>query len=219
MHNYERKVIWAGQKLSGEIDKFDTTSTLPWRSNRTPYRIFLAEMLLVRTRADVVSQVYESIYEQYPNIYKLAQAEVDKLHELLFPLGLSKRVPYFIKAARYICEKFDGTIPDEIKTLMKIPGVGLYTATAIVTFAYGQPFVPSDVNVLRFLSRLTGLKMENKTKGSKELRNLTDSLSENHTGLKAEKLLDFTRLICRPRNPICNECPLTKHCIYFLGGK
>lgn len=212
-----QQVNWAGRRLSEQ--KISPSTVMPWRSNRTPYRILLAEMLLVRTRADVVSKVFEGIYEQYPNIHKLAEAEEEELREILHPLGLLKRTPYFIKAARYICDTFDGSIPKDVKRLMDIPGVGLYTAAAVATFAYGQPFVPSDVNILRFLSRLTGLEMENKTKGSKELRNLTNSLSEQYTGLNAEMLLDFTRLVCRPRNPKCNECPLTEQCDYFLGGK
>lgn len=211
-----RKAIWAGTILANFSS--DSLFSLPWRQIRTPYRILLAEMLLVRTRADLVSRVYEDIYEQYPTIYKLSQANEEELHKTLLSLGLSKRVPYFIKAAKYICDTFNGSIPDDVKLLMQIPGVGLYTATAVAAFAYGQPFVPSDVNILRFLSRLTGLEMENKTKGSKELRELTDFLSENHTGLKAEKLLDFTRLICRPRKPRCQECPLTEQCDYFTGG-
>lgn len=216
MESHQR-VNWAGRRLSEQ--RINPSTVMPWRSNRTPYRILLAEMLLVRTRADVVSRIYEGLYERYPDIHKLAQAKEDELREILFPLGLSKRTPYIIKAARYICDNFDGSIPEEVNTLMDVPGIGLYTATAVATFAYGQPFVPSDVNILRFLSRLTGLEMENKTKGSKELRELTDSLSEQYTRLDAEKLLDFTRLICRPRNPKCNECPLTEQCDYFWGGK
>lgn len=216
-HHFQRKATWAGCKLSKY--EIEAGTDLPWRKNRTPYRVLLAEMLLVRTRADVVARVYEDVYERYPDIYRLAESNEDQLGIVLHPLGLSKRIPYFIRAAKHICEEFDGRIPDDPKKLMTVPGIGPYTATAVATFAYSLPLVPSDVNILRFLSRLTGLEMENKTKGSKELRELTGRLSEKHTGLRAEKLLDFTRLICRPRNPLCNECPLTKYCIYYLGGR
>lgn len=212
----QRKVLWAGCKLARHYAL--SVTAYPWRQKPTPYRVFLAEMLLIRTRADVVARVYNDILEKYPNINKLARANERKLQEDLHPFGLSKRVPYFIKAAKFIREEFSGDIPNNIENLLKIPGVGLYTATAIATFAYGQPLVPSDVNILRFISRLTGLEMENKTKGSKQLRDLTSYLSEGQTGLTAERLLDFTRLICRPRNPLCEQCPLTKHCAFFLGG-
>lgn len=213
---YQQMVIWAGCKLTEH--KVKTATELPWRKERSPYRVLLAELLLVRTRADVVARVYHDILEQFPDIYELAKSNEDQLGTLLRPLGLPQRVPYIIKAAKYICKEFNGTIPDDIKLLIRIPGVGLYTATAVAAFAYDQPLVPSDVNILRFLSRLTGLEMENRTKGSRRIRELTEYLSEKQIGLNAEHLLDFTRLVCRPRSPRCDECPLAKHCDYFLGG-
>jgi len=99
--------------------------------------------------------------------------------------------------------------------LLKVPGIGSYTAAAILTFAYGQGLVPADVNILRFVSRFTGLKMVHATKGSQEIRNLLPLLSEANVGLSAENLLDFTRLICKARKPRCNVCPLSEHCSYF----
>jgi A/G-specific adenine glycosylase len=212
-----RKVIWAGCNLAR--NEIVLQKKLPWRKRRTPYRIFLAEILLVRTRADVVARIYEDVFIQYPDIYKLADADEADLRKTLYPLGLSKRVPYIIKASHYICDNYDGKIPKDIDALLKIPGLGMYTASAVAVFAYKQKLVPSDVNILRFIARLTGLEMENKTKGSKQLRELAPFLSEDNTGLSTEKLLDFTRLICRPRNPLCEQCYLTRNCIYFRDCK
>ncbi|MGC1378230.1 MAG: hypothetical protein WA821_18510 [Anaerolineales bacterium] len=212
-----RKVLWAGCKLAQS--ELASQKYLPWRKRRTPYRVFLAEMLLVRTRADVVARIYEDIYRQYPNIIELANANEDDLQKAIYPLGLSKRVPYIIKAARYICDNHSRKIPNDIDTLLKVPGLGMYTASAVAVFAYKQKLVPSDVNIFRFVARVTGLEMENKTKGSKLLRELTPSLSEDITGLSTEKLLDFTRLICRPRNPLCEQCCLTRYCKYFRDHK
>jgi A/G-specific adenine glycosylase len=209
--------MWSGCNLARHKTVFQ--KNLPWRKRRTPYRVFLAEILLVRTRADVVAHIYENIFSQYPDIFKLANANQDDLQKAIYPLGLSKRVPYIIKAARYICDNYNGKIPDDIDTLLKIPGLGMYTASAVVVFAYKQKLVPSDVNIFRFIARLTGLEMENKTKGSKLLRELASFLSEDITGLSTEKLLDFTRLICRPRNPLCEQCCLTRYCIYFRDCK
>lgn len=215
--NHQRKVIWAGCKLTHH--KITTGEQLPWRQYRTPYRIFLAELLLVRTRSDVVTRIYEDIFNRYPDIYALGAAKEDELGEVLHPLGLPKRMPYIIKAAQHICEVHNGQIPRDVNALLKTPGLGLYTAPAVATFAYGQAFVPGDVNILRFIARLTGLEMEHKTKGSKQLWELAPLLSENHIGLSAEKLLDFTRLICRSRTPLCEQCPLTRFCIYFREAK
>ena len=214
--HFRRKVIWAGCQLARH--QIASRELLPWRQYRTPYRIFLAELLLVRTRADVVVRIYEDVFNRYPNIDTLATANESELQKMLRPLGLSKRIPYITKAARYICGVHNGEIPSDVDDLLNIPGVGIYTASAIATFAYEQALVPSDVNILRFISRLTGLKMEHKTKGSKQIRELTTLLSEDCTGLAAEKLLDFTRLTCRSRNPLCMECPLNRFCTFAQEG-
>lgn len=203
-------------KAGAELSRHRIAETeLPWRKYRTPYRIFLAEMLLVRTRADVVADHFERIASRYPTIEALALANESELREVLRPLGLSKRVPYLIKAARYICDNHDGKVPDDLESLLKVPGIGKYTATAILTFAYDQGLVPADVNILRFVSRFTGLEMGHVTKGSQELWDLLPLLSEANVGLSAENLLDFTRLICKARKPKCHVCPLSEHCSYF----
>ena len=203
-------------KAGAELSRHRVAETeLPWRKYRTPYRIFLAEMLLVRTRTDVVADHFDKIASKYPTIEALALADENELREVLRPLGLSKRVPYLIKAARYICDNHNGEAPADFESLLKVPGIGKYTATAILIFAYGQKLVPADVNVLRFVSRFTGLEMGHVTKGSRELWNLLPLLSEANVGLSAENLLDFTRLICRARKPRCNACPLSDHCSYF----
>lgn len=203
-------------KAGAEISRHRIAETeLPWRKYRTPYRIFLAEMLLVRTRADVVADHFDRIASRYPTIKALAFADITELREVLHPLGLSKRVHYMIKAARYICENHGGEIPSDFESLLKVPGIGAYTATAILTFAYGQGLVPADVNILRFVSRFTGLEMGHATKGSQDLRDLLPLLSEAKVGLSAENLLDFTRLICKARKPKCHTCPLSEHCRYF----
>ncbi len=207
-----QRLLRAGTELS----KYELVNTeLPWRKHRTPYRVFLAEMLLVRTRADIVAKHFERIILRYPTIQTLAFADENELKAMLQPLGLRKRVPYLIKAARYIYEYHNGKIPDDMETLLNVPGVGVYTATAILTFAYGKKLVPADVNVLRFVSRLTSLKMTHETKGSQELRDLIPLLSQSNTGLSAESLLDFTRLICKARKPRCKICVLTKYCSYY----
>ncbi len=203
-------------KAGTELSRYRVAETeLPWRKYRTPYRIFLAEMLLVRTRADVVAAHFERIASKYPTIEALALANEDELREAVRPLGLSKRVPYLIRAAQYICDNHDGEIPADYKSLLRVPGIGKYTAAAILTFAYDQELVPGDVNILRFVSRFTGIEMGNVTKGSPELWRLLPLLSRTKVGLSAENLLDFTRLICKARKPKCNMCPLSNECSYF----
>lgn len=189
---------------------------LPWRENPTPYRIFIAEFMLIRTRTDVVARIFEEFCLHYPDIRSLAQADQDELARLLWPLGLPQRIPFMIRAANFIIER-GGEIPNTQKELEIVPGLGPYTAGAISAFAFGSTIVPADVNVLRFLSRITGLPMEHKTKGSKELRNYLSYLSSENGGPGFSVLLDFTRSICKPRFPNCPKCPLNEICRYSGG--
>ncbi len=207
-------VLTATRKLRDATIPFPSIEHLPWRSVRTPYRVFLAELLLVRTRSDVVARLFEGIASRYPDVLTLANADPEELATSLEPLGLRKRAPFFPKAAQYILEHHEGRIPEKFEELMKVPGLGLYTAAAVAAFAYGSSEVPADVNILRFLSRLTGLPMKHPTKGSSELRALLPLLSRNQGGPEPEKLLDFTRLICHARRPRCGECPLRDDCRY-----
>lgn len=191
---------------------------LPWRKFRTPYRIFLAEFLLVRTRTDIVASHYENVFREFPSIYDLAKSSESKIRESLRVFGLRKRAVILLKAAQYIVNEYGGDIPDDLTKLLLVPGLGSYTAVAILSFAFDLPNVPADVNILRFLSRLTGLEMVHKTKGSKELRKLLPFLSSQNGGPPAEVLLDFTRIICKPRNPLCIHCPINEICVSFQNS-
>lgn len=203
-------------QASAALSKHRIAETdLPWRKYRTPYRIFLAEMLLIRTRADVVAKHFERITAQYPTVAALAQADISELRDTLRPLGLSKRVPYLLKAAKYIYEKYEGNIPQNLEDLLSIPGVGKYTATAILAFAFDQRLIPTDVNILRFISRFTGLPMKHATKESKEISEFLLLLSEKSVEISSEDLLDFTRLICKARYPRCSCCLVNVYCLYY----
>ncbi|MCJ7532391.1 MAG: hypothetical protein MUO64_15345 [Anaerolineales bacterium] len=203
--------------LKEEKDQYWTTDHLPWRKNRTPYRTFIAEFLLVRTRTDLVERLFGIFITKYPDINVLANSDLDELSGDLRSLGLKKRVPLILQAAKFVVKEFNGEIPYEIDKLLSIPGIGLYTATAIAAFSFDSPEVPADVNILRFLSRLTGISMEHPTKGSSELRALLPYLSKADGGPKPEDLLDFTRQICCPRKPKCQTCILNKNCHYYHG--
>ena len=184
----------------------------PWRMSPSPYRVFLAEYLLVRTRADVVAKIYDSVVEMYPDIESLANAAEIELRNLLYLLGLSKRIPYLIKAACFIRDNYGGNIPCEVSELKKIPGIGDYTATAIAAFACNARLIPGDVNIFRFFSRLTGIEMMHKTKGSQELQELIEKIPDYYTDFSVGAVLDFSREICKSRKPLCRECLLNDIC-------
>lgn len=191
-----------------------TPERLPWRDDRTPYRIFLAEFLLTRTRADVVARVFGNVVHHYPDITSLARADPAELEPLLQPLGLGKRVRMLLSAVRHIESVYQGEIPSGQAELEAIPGIGPYAAAAIRAFAFGESVVPPDVNVLRFLSRLTGLPMAHPTRGSRELLSLAAELTSASAGPAPEEILDFCRTVCRPRNPRCPSCAIFTWCAW-----
>ncbi|MBL7165790.1 MAG: hypothetical protein ISS55_04820 [Dehalococcoidales bacterium] len=185
---------------------------VPWRRCRTPYRIFLAELLLVRTRVDLVAERFEGIYRRFPSPAAFAAASQDDVAEALASLGLRKRIPLIRRAMEYLVDRHDGCIPASQEELLRIPGVGTYAAAATAAFAFGHRGVPADVNVLRLLARITGLEMEHRTKGSKTLRALLPLLAPETGGPACEVVLDFARLTCKPRRPRCDECSLVSCC-------
>ena len=212
MKTYEKDVLWGVKKLSKSID---INLNYPWRKEKTPYKIFLSEILLIRTRADLVLKIFPYVIERYPSIRDLALAKKEDLEELLKPLGLTDRSSRIIQAASYVQEEFDGVIPYTVNDLQNIPGIGKYTSGAIMNFGFDEKNIPADVNIFRFLSRYSGLDIGHKTKGSPELYELIDFILRMKTNIKAEILIDFTRSTCKPRNPFCLECLINQRCTYF----
>lgn len=210
-------VIRAARRLREETVPYWVSEQLPWRRLRTPYRVFLAEFLLIRTRTNAVAKIFEDVVACYPDLDSLTSADECELAAILKPLGLRKRVPLLVKAAQYLLEHHEGQVPETVEDLFEVPGLGLYTSVAITAFAYNSPAVPADVNIMRFLSRLTGFPMEHPTKGSKDLRALLPFLSQDVGGPKPENLLDFSRVVCRPRGPRCSGCPVNAECLYFAS--
>ncbi len=208
------------QRMEASVDVLERTfagqaaACYPWRETGDPFRILMSELMLVRTRADLVVEVYREFIERYDGPVALASAPPGEVERLVEPLGLLKRLPYYRQAARYLVEHHAGAVPANREDLKRVPGVGPYTADAVLAFAFDLPRVPADVNVLRWLSRLTGLPMTHASKGSAELRSLMPNL-EPLGGRKAYKLLDFTRDVCRSRRPRCDKCPVKDHCAWY----
>jgi A/G-specific adenine glycosylase len=196
---------------------FEATNDLPWRRARTPYHVFIAEFLLTRTRFDVVARLFDGFIERFPSVESLALADEMELRTLLRPLGLGKRIEFLMKAARHLKNEHQGQIPNTRQQLLQVPGLGLYSATAIYAFAFGGRDVPADVNILRFLARYIGLPMTHPTKGSRLLWSRLPCLSPARQAPTPERVLDFSRLVCAPRRPQCEVCPLRRKCRYYLA--
>jgi A/G-specific adenine glycosylase len=190
----------------------------PWRTEKDPFKILLSEILLRKTDRKKVAVVYPKISEYFGSPIKIVNTDIEKLEEFLKPLGLYKERALQLKqGAEFILNKFDGRIPENLNDLLKIPGVGKYTANAVLCFAYKKNVPLIDANLIRILKRFFNLT-PNKSRERddpmfwKFINDTipTDNIKEFYYGI-----LDFSNQICRPKNPKCAECPLITFCSYY----
>lgn len=210
----EVRVAWFRQQLSAWAAV--SLRDFPWRRDRTPYRIFVAECLLQKTDAATVAPVYATFLQRYPNLSALLAAPLADLQTLLQPLGLAFRAERLQQAARLLEERYDGQIPARETDLLQLPGIGPYTARAICSQAFELPAPVLDTNVARILERFFGLTGGDRVKSRCQLlwQAAERAAPATAVGDWNLTLIDFGALVCRARQPICDRCPLQQCCLH-----
>ena len=194
----------------------DNLRDYPWRRTSDPYSILVAEFLLQRTDADTVAPIYEAFLTRYPALNELAIAEVKDLAKLLQPLGLFFRAERLSETAKIIREKYKGEISQEETELLKLPGIGKYTARAICSQAFDRSTAVLDTNVARILERFFGIKGGRVKSRCKILWSAADNVAPDaEVGHWNLTLLDFGALTCTARKPKCSVCPVSAKCNWF----
>ena len=193
---------------------------LPWRDIDDPYRIWISEIILQQTRVNQGMNYYLRFIERFPNVSVLAYAEEDEVLKYWQGLGYYSRARNLHKAAKQIANEFKGVFPTEHQAVLKLAGIGVYTAAAICSFAYNQPYPVVDGNVYRVLSRLFGIDTPiDSGKGVKQFARLAqDFLDLLQPGLHNQALMEFGALQCVPASPDCKSCPLSMDCRAFESG-
>jgi len=187
----------------------------PWRHTKDPYKIMIAEFMLHRTRARQVVPAYLDFIEKYPDVFSLAEASHSDVKKVTEHLGLHWRGKHFIEAAKYVVEKYNGIYPEDYDELMKIPGIGEYIAGAISVVSFNKPAPVVDSNIARFVNRMWGLDLKGEIRRKKKIVHIARTLFEcENPGEFLFALVDFTSMVCRPRNPECQGCPLQLICNY-----
>lgn len=188
---------------------------LPWRREpRDPYHVWLSEVMLQQTQVATVVPYFERWLLRYPTLQALAQAPLDDVLKAWEGLGYYSRARNFHKAARVVQSELGGAIPDTVEALLRLPGVGRYTAGAIASLAFNRRAAVLDGNVRRVLSRLFALG------GSADLWQLAESLAPARgAGAWNEALMELGATICTPRAPKCAECPLRPQCRALALGE
>lgn len=187
---------------------------MPWKGEKDPYKIWLSEIILQQTRVEQGWVYYEKFIKAFPTIQKLAKATDEKVFKLWEGLGYYSRCKNLLATARKISKDFKGKFPDSYDEIMKLKGVGPYTAAAIASFAYNLPYAVVDGNVMRVLSRYFGIKTPVDTATGKKLfqQIADDCLANGKAGIYNQAIMDFGATVCKPQNPLCSECPLKKKC-------
>jgi A/G-specific adenine glycosylase len=201
---------------------FDASARdLPWRRHRTPYAVWVSEVMLQQTRVETVVPYYERFLRRFPDVGALAAAHLDDVLHLWSGLGYYRRARQLHAAAREVTERYGGAFPREAILLRALPGVGAYTAGAIASLAYGarEPLV--DGNVARVLARVEGIEEPIKSPGAvKHLWALAGLLvPEDRPGRFNEALMELGATVCLPRGPRCEACPLASFCRAHAAGR
>ena len=188
---------------------------LPWRRTRDPYRIWISEVILQQTRVAQGMSYYHRFLELFPDVAALASAPEDLVLKCWQGLGYYSRARNLLSAARQIMEKHGGVFPTNYADVRALPGVGDYTAAAICSIAYDEPYAVLDGNVFRVLSRLYDLDTPiDTTVGKREFSALAYSLIDRERpGLYNQAIMDFGALCCLPAQPRCGECPFRERCL------
>jgi A/G-specific adenine glycosylase len=185
----------------------------PWRTDRTPYKVLIAEVLLKRTTRQAVAREFLRFMARIPDIEPLYRAPMEEVEEALRHLGLYwQRARQLKELAKVIVEKYGGKIPDDWSALAEHPGVGVYIAGAVLSFGYGKKAPVLDSNVTRLLNRLTGRKARKTEKYLDFLRLL---LPDREAGYFNYGIIDLGAIVCHYRQPLCNRCPLRDLCVTY----
>jgi A/G-specific adenine glycosylase len=190
---------------------------LPWRSTLNPYFIWLSEIILQQTRVNQGLPYYEKFIKQYPTIETLAKASEEEVLRLWQGLGYYSRARNMHSTAKSIQAHLDGIFPDNYKDILKLKGIGKYTAGAIASFAFKEVVPVVDGNVYRVLSRVFGMEQDiSSPKGQKEFLIFAESLlPKEKTDLYNQAVMEFGATVCLPKNPICEGCIFRDNCFAF----
>lgn len=190
---------------------------LPWRRTRDPYRVIVSEFMLQQTQVSRVSEYYPRFLARFPTLQHLARAKPKAVREAWEGLGYYARARNLHATAKQVIRRYDATLPDDPAELMRLPGVGRYTAGAVASFAYEKPVAAVDTNVARVIVRVFGRNADRGMRNA-ELWRVASSLVPAD-GKRAwrfnQAIMELGALVCRARAPECDECPVRGDCLWF----
>lgn len=193
----------------------------PWRNTRDPYSVLVAEVCLQKTNADKVALVFEKIIERYPSVLALAETNAENLGEYFAQLGLFKRGEFLVNIARTIMREHGGIVPRDRESLVRIKGIGDYTANSVLCLAYGDRLPLLDRSTQRVLARVFNKRIKKPAWADKEMRQFMQAVLPNDGAREFNlALIDIAAKYCRPTKPQSEQCPFANFCLNAImkGG-
>lgn len=193
---------------------------LPWRNTHDPYRIWISEIMLQQTQVETVKPYYGRFLKTFPNVRKLAAAKETQVLRLWEGLGYYRRARQLHAAAKQIVAEHKGKFPDTFEAVQALPGIGRYTAGAILSFAHDQQLPIVEANTLRLYSRLLAMHEDPRRRsGQDRLWEFAAAiLPRTKCGEANQALIELGSQICRPKEPLCETCPVVANCAAFRDG-
>jgi A/G-specific adenine glycosylase len=186
----------------------------PWRRTADPFRILVAVFLLRQTQATRLAKPYVEITTKYPSARSLAVANVDELRRWFKPLGLAKRADYLVRTSRILVANHDGKVPNSLDTLLTLPGLGIYSAQAVLCLAFGAPLPMVDEGSGRVLQRVLGIVAKGPAYRDSGLLKVAEAILPKTSPREFNLgLIDIAAVYCHPMVPECRECPLSDTCL------
>ena len=194
---------------------------LPWRKTRDPYLIWLSEIILQQTRVNQGLSYYEKFSEKYPTVQDLANEKEEEVLKLWQGLGYYSRARNMHFTAKYIVENLNGKFPSSYDEILKLKGVGEYTAAAVASFSFNEKKAVLDGNVFRLLSRYFGIHLPiDSSSGKKEFKSLAnDLILDKEPGTYNQAIMEYGALVCTPKVPGCKSCRLSINCEALLKNE
>jgi A/G-specific adenine glycosylase len=187
---------------------------LPWRKTDDPYRIWVSEVMLQQTRVNTVLPFYRAFFLEFPSVKSLARADLNDVLKVWEGMGYYARARNLHRAAKTVVEKHDGKIPGNRHDFRKLPGVGDYIASAVLSIAFHEPYAVVDGNVKRVIARLMQIDAPvNKSASYNIFKEASETLLDaGQPGIFNQAIMELGALICRPKHPNCGICPLQPFC-------
>ena len=190
---------------------------LPWRNpknkKQSEYYTLVSEIMLQQTQVSTVIPFFKRFTNELPNLKKLSKVNNQKLLKLWEGLGYYSRAKNLKKTSKILISKFEGNLPNKIEDLKKLPGIGDYTSKAILALEFNEKTIPIDGNIERLIKRIFFLKKDNQIIKKNLIKKAKNLGFSNRQRDYVQSLMELGSLICKPKEPVCKFCPITRFCI------